>query len=133
MRLPSLAILFALTACGTEPDPKQDTVPGRNVVGTLCSAGCTAGVESTIVTSKWIQLDEGVYEFAGELDATPAPPAQTDGTHGALDPVLDPCAAVAYTGSCAETCGAPAAVQGAGGSCVAIACPTEVVIARCDL
>lgn len=135
MRLPFIAIVLSVTACGTETPPVQDIVSGPNVATTMCPAGCTAGVESVIVASKWIQLDEGVFEFAGELDAPPtAPPVQTDGTHGRLDELLSPCADIPYSGACSETCSSGSAPhKGAGGSCVAIACPTEVVIARCDL
>lgn len=133
MRLPFIAIAVALTACGTEAPPHEDIVSGPNVATTMCPAGCTAGVETAIVTSKWIQLDEGIYEFAGQLDPTASAPVTGDGTHGSLDPVFDPCGGVAHSGACSDACnGAPNGVAG-GGSCVAIACPTAVVIARCDL
>lgn len=126
----ALVTVLALTACGTDPEP-ETLVPGPRVVTTLCAAGCNAGVEAVVVSSKWIQLSDDMYEFAGELESTPT----SDATHGTFENVVaDPCGAVAYSGSCAETCTASAPVAGgAGASCVAIACPTEVVIARCDL
>lgn len=111
MRLP-IAIALALAACGTEPDPKEDTIPGPSVVTTLCAAGCNAGVETAIVTSKWIQLSDDMFELAGEVDV---------------------CGGLAHSGSCADACNGGAGTQAAGGSCVAIACPTQVVIARCSL
>ncbi len=129
MRIAIVTVL-ALTACGTDPDA-ETLIPGPAVVTTLCAAGCNAGVEMAVVSSKWIQLNDDIYEYAGELEATPT----SDATHGTFENlVADPCGGVAYSGSCAETCTVSGpVVGGAGASCVAIACPTEVVIARCDL
>jgi hypothetical protein len=72
----------------------------------------------------------------GELATSVVDGGPTPSMHGNLDLEREQCAGVPFSGLCSATCGAASAVSTApvGGSiCAAIACPSQVVIARCSL
>lgn len=72
----------------------------------------------------------------GELSTSVVDGGPTPSMHTDLDLEREQCAGVPYSGLCSATCAAPSAVSNTaiGGSiCAAIACPSQVVIARCSL
>lgn len=135
----TVALASALAACAVDAEPSGGrSLPGPSLAKSLCPTGCAPGLEEAIGGSTWTERGDGLYERIEILDPTtdPAAPGAGSDLHGELDLELfaDPCAALIHTGSCADACHpTPTTTQPAGGACVVVQCPGEVVLARCDL